>query len=115
MSQIYPLSIEQNATFTRTFTVKDSNGNPIDLTGATAKVQIKQTYDSPSSVATYTTGAGITMGGAAGTIVLTITAAQTAAMPNSLVGVWDLLITWPDTTKQRLVRGTATVSPGVTN
>ena len=41
---IYNFTIEQGATFTRTFKYKDSEGNPIDLVsgdGFTARMEIK--------------------------------------------------------------------------
>lgn len=48
---IYNFTIEQGATFTRTFNYKDSNGNPIDLQEAQAlRMQIRETIDSPNPV-----------------------------------------------------------------
>jgi hypothetical protein len=38
----YNIKAEQGATFRRVFTWKDSDNNPIDLTGYTAKMQVRE-------------------------------------------------------------------------
>lgn len=79
--RIEPLSVEQDAddTFLRTFL--QSNGVPIDFTGFTAKMKIRQTQDpSSSTILTLSTGSGLTLGGTAGTLSISLTSAQTLAM-----------------------------------
>ncbi|MDI9934697.1 hypothetical protein QM806_04410 [Rhodococcus sp. IEGM 1351] len=43
MATKYHFTIEQGATFRTSFVWKDSDGNPIDLTGVTPKMQIRKT------------------------------------------------------------------------
>ena len=44
---IYNFTIEQGATFTRTFKYKDSNGDPLDISEATAlRMQIRESINS---------------------------------------------------------------------
>lgn len=77
----YDFIIEQGSTFTRTITYTDSAGEAIDLTGYTARMQIRETKESNSVLAELTTeNSGITIVGATGTITLLITAAVTAKM-----------------------------------
>lgn len=73
------LDIEQGATFTRVFTWQDAGGEPVDLTGYAARLQVRETHGSLESVLDLSSpSAGLELGGAAGTITLTITASQTA-------------------------------------
>ena len=43
---IYNLSIEQGATFDLEIRYKDANGDPVDLTGYSGRLQIRQSTDS---------------------------------------------------------------------
>ena len=54
---------------------------PVNLTGFTARMQIRETVESTTIIKSLTTeNGGITLGGAAGTIALLITATDTAAL-----------------------------------
>jgi hypothetical protein len=66
----------------------------VDLTGYTSTMKIRASMDSTTVLLTLTSGAGITLGGTAGTIAVAITAAQSATLP---VGdlVFDLTLTPP--------------------
>ena len=66
-------------------------GVPVNLTGFTATATIRVNVDDASAVRTLTVGSGITLGGAAGTILLTIADDVTAAM-TARVYVWDLFL-----------------------
>lgn len=79
------LIIQQGETWARTLTWKNPAGTPYDLTGYTARMQIRLTADSASPVIelnTSPTGSqgSITLGGALGTIALLLSAALTAGM-----------------------------------
>lgn len=110
----YDISVEQNATFSLTITWKNSAGSPIDLTGYTAKAVIQS--QAGATLATLSSAGGvdgtITLGGAAGTIVLTLPAAFTAGLTPQ-IGMWDLLLT-SGSTKTRLLQGSVGISRGVT-
>lgn len=88
MAGTYDLMIEQGADFNRVFTWRDDAGALINLTGYTARMKIKTTLDG-TDIAAFTHAAGITLGGAAGTVTLNIAAAVTAAYIFS-TGVYDL-------------------------
>ena len=106
--------IEQGATFNPVLTYQDENASPIDLTGYTARMKIKNARTDTSALEELTTeNGGITLGGAAGTIALLFTATATAAMTWTS-GVYDLELVSSGGVVTRLLQGTATVSPEVT-
>lgn len=73
----YNMIVDQGSTFTRSITYNDSAGNPINLTGYTAKMQVRETIDSATVVLELSTTNGrIALGGVAGTISLTVPAAN---------------------------------------
>lgn len=110
---IYNIASEQGATFTRTITWKDNAGSPINLTGYTARMQVRDDYSSTSAVLTLTTeNGGITLGGSAGTIVLTATATATAALTDGDY-VYDLELILGSTVT-RLIQGSFAVNAEVT-
>jgi|TARA_R110000787_G_scaffold152792_1_gene266699 hypothetical protein len=101
--------IEQGATFGQTLTLKDSSGTVINLTGySSAEMDLRKTPESTSTVATLTTAnSRITLGGSAGTVVLLITAADTANLAEG-DGHYDLEIT-TGTNIYRIMEGTYSV------
>jgi hypothetical protein len=113
-ASIYNINIEQGATFTRTITWKDSAGAAINLTGYTARMQIRERVESSTALVSLTSSSGITLGGAAGTVVITITATQTDALPNMKKGVYDLELVSAGGIVTRLLQGEVVVSPQVT-
>ena len=113
-ASIYHLNIEQGATFTRTITWKDSTGAPVNLTGYTARMQIRERVESSTALVSLTSSSGITLGGVAGTIVITITSTQTDSLPNMKKGVYDLELVSSGGVVTRLLQGEVVVSPQVT-
>ena len=115
----YNLCINQGATFTRIFvwtagqcgcgTVGASSG-PMDLTGFTAALQIRQFQ--LSTTVLYDASSNITLGGVTGTITLVIPAANTETF-TWWQGVYDLLLTSAAGIATRLLMGSVTVSPAV--
>jgi len=111
----YNLVIEQGATFRREMVWKDADGNPIDLTSYTAKMQIrKKAGAADPAIATLTTADGtIVLGGIAGTIILNLSNSVTTAITDS-AGVYDLELTSGSGFVTRLLEGTFTLSKEVT-
>jgi hypothetical protein len=97
-----------------TVTWKDSAGTAINLTGYSARMQVRETYSSTSTIVSLTNGSGITLGGAAGTIAIAISATTTAALTAPFSGVYDLELVSAGGVVTRLLQGAATVSPEVT-
>jgi hypothetical protein len=85
----YNLVIRQGETLGRTLTWKPG-GVTSNLTGYTARLKARIAIDSTDTFINLTTeNGGITLGGAAGTVTLNMTAAATAALTAQL-GVYDL-------------------------
>lgn len=114
LGNTFDITINQGETFQLTLTWKDSAGTAIDLTGYSARMQVRETYSSSSTIVSLTQASGITLGGAAGTIAILISAATTAALTAPFSGVYDLELVSGAGIVTRLVQGTATVSPEVT-
>jgi len=110
----YTIVIEKGATYpTDPMTWKDSSGNAIDLTGYTARLQMRE-IDNVALILTLTTeNGGITLGGTAGTIVLNISAATTSAITQS-DGIYDLEVVSSSGTVTRLLEGSVQFRAEVT-
>ena len=109
----YDILIEQGATYGQLVTYKES-GVAVNLTGYTARMQVRSTLESASTVVELTTANGrIALGGAAGTISLTISATDTAALTAGR-GVYDLELVSGSGIVTRLLQGVATISRNVT-
>lgn len=112
----FNLKIEQGATFSLPITWKAGSPTPVpvDLTGCTARMQIRQKLTDTAILVALTTENGrIELGGSAGTIALLLTAVETAAF-QWVTGVYDLEIAFPDDTVRRLLQGNVAVSKEVT-
>ena len=110
---IYNATIDQGATWSVTVLYKDSAGAPINLTGYTAAMQVRQQYSSADADLTLTTSnGGITITGATGTVLITMTATQTAALEEGYY-VYDVELT-SGAVVDRLIQGQLTVAPEVT-
>ena len=42
---LYDITIEQGATFQMNLTWKDSTGSPVNITGYTARMQVRENYE----------------------------------------------------------------------
>lgn len=104
--------IEQGATFSQDFIVKDSSGNVKNLTGYTATAQLRRSYYS-SNATSFTTATV----DADGKVTLSLTAAETAAISVGSTGnnrfVYDVEVASSSETL-RPFEGIVTVRPNVT-
>lgn len=109
----YNIIADRGATFDRTITWKDANGALINLTGYTAKLQVRQTYTATVvDLELSTANSRIVLGGALGTIQLT--APYTVMNFPADQYVYDLELTSPATVVTRLVMGSFTLREEVT-
>jgi hypothetical protein len=108
----YNIAIEQGATYDQTFTWT-VNAAPVNLTGYAARMQFRQSAANPTVNFDIATGGSITLGGAAGTIRIQITASNTSALAAGNY-VYDLELQSGTGVVTRLLQGTVTVSPEVT-
>jgi len=121
---VYNITLEQGTTFYRLIDVMEPTildpdvYEPFNLTGYTARMQIRRTIDSPDPMLSLTSptvnGNGITvMDGANNAISININDATTSTIPSS--GLYDLEIIKTSTGQvSRLIQGTVTLSQEVT-
>lgn len=111
---VYDITIEQGATFRLNLEWVDSNSDPVDLTGYTARMQVRRRYASTEAALNLTTeNGGIVLGGAAGTILIEAAAGATDDI-DFKIGVYDLELEAADGFVTRLLQGAVTISPEVT-
>jgi hypothetical protein len=104
-------TVTRGDSFHRQITWSDDNG-PVNLTGYTARMQIRASYTSATALISLTQASGLTLGGAAGTIDINITSNQTTALAAGTY-VYDLEMTYGATVKT-ILKGTFVVTPQVT-
>jgi len=102
----------QGSTFRRTLTYT-LDEVPVNLTGYSSRLQVREAYYSTDPVVSLVSGSGITMGGSAGTINILISASVTSQFPTG-THVYDLEIVSPSNIVDRLIEGTFNVTPEVT-
>ena len=112
---IWNIVADQGATFQRVVTWKDSDNLPQNLTGYTARMQVRDTTDdTDGSVLTLTTeNSRISLGGVGGTIALLVDASTMAAIP-AMQYVYDMELISSAGIVTRLVQGTFIVDAEVT-
>jgi hypothetical protein len=106
--------VDQNATFSFIVEYKDNNELPIDLTGATAKMQVRDTKGGSKLAFTLTSPAGgITITPLLGKLTINMTPTQTSKLfyPKSS---YDIMVTDSNTNKIKLLEGFITLSRSVT-
>jgi hypothetical protein len=109
----YDLCIQQGATFRRVLSWKQ-DGALVDLSNFTARMQIRATAEAATALIDLTTENNrIALGGTAGTITLTISATDTAALTAGRA-VYDLELVAPDGTVTCLLGGVVTIPRNIT-
>ena len=106
--------VDQNATFTFIVEYKDNNGLPINLTGATAKMQVRDTKGGTKLAFSLTSpSGGIVIDPVNGKLTIKITPTQTNNLfyPKSS---YDIMRTDSNANKIKLLEGFMTLSRSVT-
>lgn len=108
------MAIESGATFTDESLLVDTDGEPIDLTGYTARMAIKETIDADEVALLLTTeNSRIIITPATGSVLLYLSDAETAAF-NIDRGVYDVELIQPGGEVMRLMQGDVTIDQNVT-
>ena len=106
--------VDQNATFSFIVEYKDNDGLPIDLTGSTAKMQVRDTKGGSKLAFSLTSPAGgITITPLLGKVTIKMTPTQTNKLfyPKSS---YDIMVTDSNANKIKLLEGFITLSRSVT-
>jgi len=105
----YNFILEQGATFNRQLTVQENN-SALDLTGYTARAQMRSTHDSDSIALSFT----VTVSDATNGILTMLASATSTASLTPGQYVYDVEIESSAGSVTRLLQGTVTVNPEVT-
>ena len=107
--------VDQNTTFSFTIDYKDNAGNPIDITGATAKMQVRDTKGGSKLAFSLTSpsAGGITIDGPIGKLTIKMTPTQTNKLffPKSS---YDIMLTDSNLNRTKLIEGFLSLSRSVT-
>lgn len=106
--------VDQNATFTFVVEYKDNNGSPIDITGSSVKMQVRDTKGGSKLAFSLTSpSGGILIDGPNGKLTIKITPTQTNKLfyPKSS---YDIMLTDSNLNKIKLLEGFMTLSRSVT-
>lgn len=111
----YDLTIQQGATFELRFAIQDDSDDPIDLSGFSARMQIRVAHGAEEALVALDTQSlgGIAITTELGEIVVSIHANETAQLP-AVVGRYDFKLIEPGGTVVRLIEGIATITPKIT-
>jgi hypothetical protein len=113
LAGVYKIVCDQGATFERLLTIEQANGNPMNLTGYTARMQVRPEIESGDVLVELTTSnGGLVLGGAAGTIAMSLSPAITATIDRD--GFYDLEIISSGGAVHRVLRGRFVVNLEVT-
>jgi hypothetical protein len=106
--------VDQNATFSFIVEYKDENDDAIDLTGASAKMQVRDTKGGSKLAVTLTSpSGGITIDGPNGKLTVKMTPTQTSKIfyPKSS---YDVMVVDSNGNKIKLLEGFMTLNRSVT-
>lgn len=109
---IYNTVIDQGATWTVNIVYTDYNGDPVNLTGYTARMQLREKFTSTAVLTLTTSNGGLTLTPLTGGIAVSATAVQTEAIPAGFY-LYDLELT-SGSEITRLIQGQITVRAQVT-
>jgi hypothetical protein len=111
----YDIDLEQGSTYSTVFTYTDSDGDAVNISGFTARMQVRSVYSVAGPAISLTTsgGGGIVLGGAAGTVTVTVSDAVSAKIiPKNYV--YDIELVSSGGVVTKLIRGKIKVLPEVT-
>lgn len=113
-----PLPIYQGDVRRWSFRVRERNtdgtaGNPRDLTGVTVRAQIRATAANQQILVSWTAAAAADQVASPGVVLLSLTPAQTAALPAGKA-VFDVELTFPNGDVQTYLTGEINVIAEVT-
>jgi hypothetical protein len=122
MANSINLRIDQGATFRYSLTLKDSSGQPLNLSGFGARMQVRKSISDTNILLELTSYNGrLVLGGTRGTLDMVLTDQETAVLDNWSTALYDVEIKagapsdWSGTGDvTRLISGSITLSLGVT-
>jgi hypothetical protein len=99
----HSFTLTQGQAWTETLTIKTNLGAAVNLTGYTAKAQIRPSPQSSTVLAEIT--CTFATDRTTGVVVISLTGTQTAALPANSAAVWDMFITDGSGNALRILQG----------
>lgn len=115
----YNWVVRKYSTFSFDISVLDSNGSPVDITGCTARLQVRAADGSAILLELSTSNGKLLIDGTNGRIygsssgAIALSVAETTAITWSKAA-YDLLLTFPNGERDKLQRGYFIVDQGIT-
>ena len=106
------LDFDKGSYFSKTIRVLNPDNSNYNLTGCTAAMQVRETFDSPDATLSLTSGAGNLIINTANSTIEIIIAPDAALVYKKYV--YDLEVTDSSSKPTRVVQGVINVSPEVT-
>jgi len=113
MAGVHRISVERGTTFSRVLTWKIDDVL-VDLTGYTAKMEVRKGEDADVIVTLTTADSSIVLGGALGTITLSMSDTVTSALPRDLTAEYALELTSGGGEVTRLIDGSFVTDQEIT-
>tara|TARA_R100001082_G_C4358828_1_gene158277 strand:- start:407 stop:2140 length:1734 start_codon:yes stop_codon:yes gene_type:complete len=99
-------SLDQGATFIKTFTAKNTAGGNVVISSGTTAAKLRQSIDSSNNIHTFSTSIS------GSNVTISMTATDTANISEDRRYVYDIEFTQSDTTTvEKIVEGVVTISP----
>lgn len=112
-AEVHNITVEKGASFEEIVAWKDEDGNPINLTGASARMQVRRTTNTDLLFEATTANGKLSIANDLGQITITITAAESTDFEWTF-GKYDLEVVTAGGLVYRLMRGTISISAEVT-
>ena len=109
MSDQYNISAEQGSDLSFVLTYRTAAGALVNLTGYTAKMQVRKNASASAAYISLTETSGITLGGALGTVTILVDSATLQGIQAGSY-VYDLILNSNTGLEQKLITGTFEVA-----
>lgn len=77
----YWITVQAGEDYAEVFALQNDDGTPVNLTGYTARMQVRRTFKAATPALSLTSPAGgLVINGAAGTVTVSVSNSQTAAL-----------------------------------
>lgn len=110
----YTLNVQQGSTHNEHFEFQDADGDPLDLSGCSARAQIRYGFDGALVCEMTTANTKLEIDEANGYIDMSIPDTETAAFPTGEALRWDLEVVTGAGEVYRYLEGPVVVYPEVT-
>lgn len=117
MAETRDLQMDQGTTWNPTFILRNPDKSFFNLTGYSARMQVRQSYDSDSILSLSTTNGQLQLTAAQGRIRINLVPADTTPLSftgETFEGIYDLEVQSPSGVVTRVAQGAFTINREVT-